>query len=1183
MQRRTKRQSKIRQRLSRRRLYAETLEDRRLLATLSFTPVGKTLTGGTLFANAGEAITVQARADSGTEISINNHQLNLTSSTDGLTFSGYRPDDGTKADPADNEDANKSDFSNVTDGQIADGVVSALIAFGQADRPDVVTVPPPKLLGSFTVTVPAGAAAGAEFTLTASNIAGAFGTALRPQTGDAFPITDFGDLKIQVGTAPEGVDLELTPEAKDGITIVEGDSEEPDDATSTNKKTQVTLAPGGDFMVKAKIESAPRAVSGYSLNFADSTSGLVLNGYTPVDPLSVFPTGETGLDTSATPSDPIVAAIIKDGATTPIPPITDIGTFKVTVPTTPGTYTLTANSTSATALTTTSVTDGDGASQIPIDNFGDITIVVEAGPTAGVDLELVPIDESGVVVAEVVDPADPDKMITQVTVDPDKMFKVRAELESAPRAVSGYSLNFVDSNNQLVLNNYMLTGSKFDVFPTGETGLDTSATPSDPIVAAIIRDGATTPIPPLEILGFFDVKAPTAPGVYRLTANSASASALSTTSVTDGSGESQIPIDDFGDILVRVSEPQVVLPTVEVSVAPSSVAEDGTANLVYTFTRTGPTTEALTVNYTVGGTASANDFTGTSTSVVIPAGESSETVDVDPTADTVDEQNETVVLTISPSSTTYTIGTDNAATGTIVDAGVVVDKPTVSVAIGSPSAVLEDGAANLVYTFSRTGATTDALTVNYTVGGTASANDFTGTSTSVIIPAGESSMPVTVDPTADTVDEGNQNETVILSISANQAYDVSGTAGSATGEIIDDDGAAPLPTVGVAVSPSSVMEDGSANLVYTFTRTGDPSDSLTVNYTTGGNATAGTDFTGTSSNVTFEQGQSEALVTVDPTADTVDEPDETVVIGILDNAAYQVSASSRAATGVILDDDPTPGGGGGDQAGRLIFPDLVTRPHIQQGDGQATAIMFGARSDTVMSINQILGSTSFNDEVSVMDENLNRLPDLSPGGGRYSAALTAGNLYVVMMNGRTSKAIFSIQSSAGGNSITGVVPTNLLNRTDVNADGESTALDALMVINRIDQGTVAEGEDTGTRVGQYYDVNGDGRVTPLDALRVINELERNNGGAGENTSDSVRVVPLESNLDDETYDGLLDEIASSLAEGESPINGGDIGSDTSGSLVASVVGSGSGDDASDEALSDEDFLLGIESGNGMMF
>ena len=48
----------------------------------------------------------------------------------------------------------------------------------------------------------------------------------------------------------------------------------------------------------------------------------------------------------------------------------------------------------------------------------------------------------------------------------------------------------------------------------------------------------------------------------------------------------------------------------------------------------------------------------------------------------------------------------------------------------------------------------------------------------------------------------------------------------------------------MAVNPASVLEDGGLDLVYTFTRTGDATNALTVNFTVGGTATLGTDYTG---------------------------------------------------------------------------------------------------------------------------------------------------------------------------------------------------------------------------------------------------------------------------------------------------------------------------------------------------
>ncbi len=318
-------------------------------------------------------------------------------------------------------------------------------------------------------------------------------------------------------------------------------------------------------------------------------------------------------------------------------------------------------------------------------------------------------------------------------------------------------------------------------------------------------------------------------------------------------------------------------PTVTLAVSPESVTEDGTTNLVYTFTRTGVTTNALTVNYTLGGTATLNtDYTrtGTTNTVTFAAGSSTATVIVDPTADTTVEDDETVALTLA-SGTGYTVGTPDAVTGTINN-----DDTSITLAV-SPESVTEDGTTNLVYTFTRTGVTTDALTVNYTVGGTATnGTDYTSIPTSVTFAANSATATVTVDPTADTTVESD--ETVALTLTSGTGYTV-GTTTAVTGTINNDD-----TNVTLAVSPESVSEDGTTNLVYTFTRTGVTTDALTVNYTVEGTATNGTDYTSIPTSVTFAAGSDTATVTIDPTADTTVESDETVILTLASGTGYTV-------------------------------------------------------------------------------------------------------------------------------------------------------------------------------------------------------------------------------------------------------------------------------------------------------
>ncbi|MEY3284357.1 MAG: hypothetical protein RIR86_2370, partial [Acidobacteriota bacterium] len=134
-----------------------------------------------------------------------------------------------------------------------------------------------------------------------------------------------------------------------------------------------------------------------------------------------------------------------------------------------------------------------------------------------------------------------------------------------------------------------------------------------------------------------------------------------------------------------------------------------------------------------------------------------------------------------------------------------------------------------------------------------------------------------------------------------------------------------LPSVSMAVSPSSVQEDGATNLVYTLTRTSNNlSSALTVNFTTGGTADAAAisgspaDYSVTGTNATFNSstrtgtatfaaGATTTQLTVDPIADALAEnANETVIVGIASGSGYLMGSPS-SATGTIVSEEVVPG------------------------------------------------------------------------------------------------------------------------------------------------------------------------------------------------------------------------------------------------------------------------------------
>jgi V8-like Glu-specific endopeptidase len=337
------------------------------------------------------------------------------------------------------------------------------------------------------------------------------------------------------------------------------------------------------------------------------------------------------------------------------------------------------------------------------------------------------------------------------------------------------------------------------------------------------------------------------------------------------------------------------LPTITITANDSTATEAGPTTGQFTITRSGETTSALTTYFSVGGTAtSGSDYNSIGTSVTIPAGSASTTKTVTPINDTAVETDETVVVTLSANAA-YTVGSPSSATVTITsdDAG-----PTVTIQ-ANDAAATEAGPTTGSFRIFRTGATTSALTVFFSVAGTAtSGSDFTSIGTSVTIPAGSASNTKTVTPINDTTPEGD--ETVVVTLSANAAYTV-GSPGSATVIITDDDGVA-LPTVTITANDSTATEAGPTTGQFTLTRSGATTSALTAYFSVGGTANSGSDYNSIGTSVTIPVGSVSSTITVTPIDDTAAEGDETVLVTLSANAAYTVG-SPGSATVTITDND----------------------------------------------------------------------------------------------------------------------------------------------------------------------------------------------------------------------------------------------------------------------------------------
>jgi subtilisin family serine protease len=232
------------------------------------------------------------------------------------------------------------------------------------------------------------------------------------------------------------------------------------------------------------------------------------------------------------------------------------------------------------------------------------------------------------------------------------------------------------------------------------------------------------------------------------------------------------------------------LPAITVVASDANAAEGGDTG-AFTITRANANaaSPALTIAFGLSGTATnGTDYRSVVASATIPAGAASVSVIVTPIDDMNLEGNETVVLTLA-SGSGYTLGAGASATVTLADDDRAQEEPAgTRIAIRASSGyALELGWPRGEFTVSRQGGPkSKAITVNLTVGGTATANaDYQRLPASVTIPAGKNSVTVSVVPVHDRQVE--RTETVVVSVAPGAGYEIAGNRASATVHIVDDD------------------------------------------------------------------------------------------------------------------------------------------------------------------------------------------------------------------------------------------------------------------------------------------------------------------------------------------------------------------------------------------------------------
>ena len=297
---------------------------------------------------------------------------------------------------------------------------------------------------------------------------------------------------------------------------------------------------------------------------------------------------------------------------------------------------------------------------------------------------------------------------------------------------------------------------------------------------------------------------------------------------------------------VVINDDDTSLPKVSI-VASLTDTTEGAAPATFLFSRSGPTDQALGIEYSVVSTATAGtDFTSPSGTLNFGPGISQVSLNLAALDDNLSENLETVQLNLT-SKPQYLIDplASNAKISIFDD-----DLQTVEVSVGDSSASEVDlsapGAVADTGTFiiSRRGDLSQPLTVYYAFSGTNGTGvmalhgtDFEWLPGLAVIPAAESSISLTITPRFDALGEGT--EQCVLNLGANATNYRVGTQSSATVNLNDHPN--DKPYVDVIQTASGAEPATNANFRFTVRRP-DNSTPLPISYTLSGSAENGSDY-----------------------------------------------------------------------------------------------------------------------------------------------------------------------------------------------------------------------------------------------------------------------------------------------------------------------------------------------------
>jgi multidrug efflux pump subunit AcrA (membrane-fusion protein) len=289
----------------------------------------------------------------------------------------------------------------------------------------------------------------------------------------------------------------------------------------------------------------------------------------------------------------------------------------------------------------------------------------------------------------------------------------------------------------------------------------------------------------------------------------------------------------------------------------------------------------LSVN---GSALAGTDFDPVDPVVTLPAGATSATVAVKTIPTTAIEPSKYLVVSLSQSTGTYSISTPAAAVITISEP---TAKPTVT--LTSATTYLQKGSPYQV-SVGLSQAQSTALTIHLSYGGTAVAGtDYAVPAGSIVVPAGQTSLAVSI-PTV-TSNAVEPNRVLTVSVAPNTAYDV-GTPSSVSVTI----NSTVVPTLTITASTTSVTQGGAASFVITASQA--PVKDTTVTFGVEGTAQPGQSYVPLTGTALLAAGQTQVTVVLQSIQNNVEFEPTDMIVGHWPTRIGQVDVKAGAPVAV---------------------------------------------------------------------------------------------------------------------------------------------------------------------------------------------------------------------------------------------------------------------------------------------